>query len=216
MTTKNKTIKKDKKPWKDEQPTPGDRILMNNALAAYLIDTGQTEEYPAGGITTVRAMIPYLQKEDPRWKNVIASRVTTTGCAVYNKLCEQVRNTLLSTRDILYYIDVIEERNRQEAADQEESEEEDEEAEQTPDKKQRDGIMEELKSGEATPSLKGDKQMPAQHVLGMYTNPDQVINQSSNRATAGHGSSPTALNIFTGSTAERVESYFNDMVFKIK
>ena len=142
MATKNKLIKKDKKHWKDEHPTPGDRILMNNALAAYLIKTNQTEEFPPVGITTVRAMIPYLAKEDPRWETVIPARVTTTGCVLYTKLCEQVRNTLMSTRDIHYYIDVIEERNNKEAADHEESEEELDEAEQTPAKDHDNRVME--------------------------------------------------------------------------
>lgn len=77
-------------------------------------------------------------------------------------------------------------------------------------------IMKENQSGMSTPPMARQKEMRRQNQLGMYTDPSDVIEQSSRKVTPAKSQSPKLLNIETRSVAEKVEEFFKDMTIKVK
>ena len=123
MHKNSKTIKKTKKDWREGVFTPNDKLRMQYALAAYLIDTKQEKKLPPAVIATVREVIPYLAEEDERWETIDPSRVTVTGYPIYKDLSDIIRNTLNSVKDLQKHITYVKDRMKKETVEDEEDEE---------------------------------------------------------------------------------------------
>ena len=154
MNSQSKSIKKTKLDWRKEPPTPNDKLRWNYALAAYLIDSNQAEELPAAGIATVRAIIPFIETEDPRWASIIPHKVTTSGYPIYKDLGDVVRNTLNSSKELRKHLNYVKARMKQQALEDDEAEDEEADGHQTEQDDGNNQIMKENQSGESTPSMK--------------------------------------------------------------
>ena len=124
MNKNSKAIKKSKKDWREGSLTPNDKLRMQYALAAYLIDTKQEKKLPPAIIATVREIIPYLVEEDERWETIDPTRVTTAGYPIYKDLSDIIRNTLNSVKELQKHITYVKDRIKKQALEDEEAEEE--------------------------------------------------------------------------------------------
>ena len=76
--------------------------------------------------------------------------------------------------------------------------------------------MKDVQSGESTPPMQRQKEMRQKQKLGLFSDPMDVIEQSSRKATPSKRNSPKQLQIDTRSTAERVKSFYEEMIAKVR
>ena len=73
---------------------------MKQALARYLVDTGQQDDWPKHGVDTCLEVLPYFQKLAPRWSKVHKGNFHPTSFPAHQAYYDQLCNTLRSKREL--------------------------------------------------------------------------------------------------------------------
>jgi len=73
---------------------------MKQALARYLVETGQEDNWPKHGIETCLEVLPYFQKKAPRWNKVHKGNFHPNSFPAHHAYYDQVCNSLKSKREL--------------------------------------------------------------------------------------------------------------------
>ena len=73
---------------------------MKQALARYIVETNQQDDYPEPCVDTCLKVLPYLVKMVPRWKVVHKENFHPNTFAAHQAYLDQMRNTLKSKREL--------------------------------------------------------------------------------------------------------------------
>ena len=77
-----------------------EKVFMKQALARYIVETGQQDDWPKHGVDTCLAILPHLQKLAPRWAKVNKQNFHPGTFAAHQVFYDQMCNSLRSKREL--------------------------------------------------------------------------------------------------------------------
>ena len=86
--------------WFKQTVGQQEKLLMKQALARYLVDTGLQDDWPKHGIDTCLEVLPYFQKLAPRWGKVNKNNFHPASFPAHQAYYDQLCNTLRSKREL--------------------------------------------------------------------------------------------------------------------
>ena len=98
-------LKKTKEPikaqlWFKQAIGQQEKLLMKQALARYLVDTGQHDEWPKPSVDACLEALPYFQKMAPRWAKVAKENFHPSTFPAHQAYFDQICNSLRSKREL--------------------------------------------------------------------------------------------------------------------
>ena len=104
MGNRNKT--KNSTAWMKKQPKEYEKVMFGQALANYIVNERQPDDpYPKPNAATYKAVLPYLQKLNPKWEVVTSTNFSMHQYEMHKSYGDTLRSLLESEKKLAKMVD---------------------------------------------------------------------------------------------------------------